>query len=156
MATNSVDFNQMVKDFSDMVFQEFNKKLSDKDPILLQFLLYKIFARHLDKSLTEYIATSKNKLEELADLWEERENESFNKLNSTVEKAGTNLSNLFETRYSQELAKLYENSKNSLTKAFDERQKELFSKLKFISAVVLGFTGVGGIVIGFGIARLFM
>ena len=43
MATNSVDFNQMVKDFSDMVFQEFNKKLSDKDPILLQFLLYKIF-----------------------------------------------------------------------------------------------------------------
>lgn len=156
MATNSVDFNQMVKDFSNMVFQEFNKKLSDKDPILLQFLLYKIFAKHLDKSLTEYIAISKNKLEELADLWEERENESFNKLNSSVEKAGANLSNLFETRYSQELAKLYENSKNSLTHAFDEKQKEFLSKLKFISTVVLSFTGIGGIAIGLGIAKLIM
>lgn len=74
MAVNptSVDPDELYKNFRDLVFEKFGKKLSDKDPIILQFLMHEMFTKNLADRLNEFCATSTGKLSDLADLWKER------------------------------------------------------------------------------------
>lgn len=94
MATspNSVDFDLLYKNFKDLVFEKYGKKLSDKDPLVLQFMMQELFTRELSKRLSEFVTLSNGKLMTLADLWEKRENESFEKLSNKVDEVNSNIS----------------------------------------------------------------
>lgn len=132
-APNSVDFDELLKNFSDLVLKQYGKKLSDKDPIMLQFLMQEMFTKELSKRLSEYIALNTSKLEQTADLWDKREKESFSKLDKACEDSVASLKSVIDSNILQKIQQIFKDSKEDLNKSMKSNFSNLIVKVKQIS-----------------------
>ena len=133
MAANSVDFEELYNKFKDMVFLKYGKKLSDKDPLVLQFLMQELFTQELSKRLAEFFAMSTEKLTSLAELWDKREDESLKKIDSQVKTTCDKVDLLIKG---------------------EKKIKDLIHNIKIISGLALTGTATGFLVLGFVLGHL--
>lgn len=154
MAANSVDFEELYNKFKDMVFQKYGKKLSDKDPLVLQFLMQELFTQELSKRLAEFFAMSTEKLTSLAELWNEREEESLKKIDSQVKTTCDKVDILIKGEFSNAISECFQKVQISLHNEFERKIKELVNNIKIISVFALAGTATGFLVLGLILGRL--
>lgn len=154
MAANSVDFEELYNKFKDMVFQKYGKKLSDKDPLVLQFLMQELFTQELSKRLAEFFAMSTEKLTSLAELWDKREDESLNKIDSQVKTTCDKVDLLIKGEFSNAISECFKKVQTSLHDEFEKKIKDLIHNIKIISGLALAGTATGFLVLGFVLGHL--
>ena len=154
MAANSVDFEELYNKFKDMVFQKYGKKLSDKDPLVLQFLMQELFTQELSKRLAEFFAMSTEKLTSLAELWDKREDESLNKIDSQVKTTCDKVDLLIKGEFSNAISECFKKVQTSLHEEFEKKIKDLIHNIKIISGLALVGTATGFLVLGFVLGHL--
>ena len=149
MAANSVDFEELYNKFKDMVFLKYGKKLSDKDPLVLQFLM-----QELSKRLAEFFAMSTEKLTSLAELWDKREEESLKKIDSQVKTTCDKVDLLIKGEFSNAISECFKKVQTSLHEEFEKKIKDLIHNIKIISGLALAGTATGFLVLGFVLGHL--
>ena len=154
MATNSVDFEELYNKFKDMVFLKYGKKLSDKDPLVLQFLMQELFTQELSKRLAEFFAMSTEKLTSLAELWNKREDESLKKIDSQVNTTCDKVDLLIKGEFSNAISECFKKVQTSLHDEFEKKIKDLIHNIKIISGLALAGTATGFLVLGFVLGHL--
>lgn len=154
MAANSVDFEELYNKFKDMVFLKYGKKLSDKDPLVLQFLMQELFTQELSKRLAEFFAMSTEKLTSLAELWDKREDESLNKIDSQVKTTCDKVDLLIKGEFSNAISECFKKVQTSLHDEFEKKIKDLIHNIKIISGLALAGTATGFLVLGFVLGHL--
>lgn len=154
MAANSVDFEELYNKFKDMVFLKYGKKLSDKDPLVLQFLMQELFTQELSKRLAEFFAMSTEKLTSLAELWDKREDESLNKIDSQVKTTCDKVDLLIKVEFSNAISECFKKVQTSLHDEFEKKIKDLIHNIKIISGLALAGTATGFLVLGFVLGHL--
>jgi len=154
MAANSVDFEELYNKFKDMVFQKYGKKLSDKDPLVLQFLMQELFTQELSKRLAEFFAMSTEKLTSLAELWDKREDESLKKIDSQVKTTCDKVDLLIKGEFSNAISECFKKVQTSLHDEFEKKIKALIHNIKIISGLALAGTATGFLVLGFVLGHL--
>lgn len=154
MAANSVDFEELYNKFKDMVFLKYGKKLSDKDPLVLQFLMQELFTQELSKRLAEFFAMSTEKLTSLAELWDKREDESLSKIDSQVKTTCDKVDLLIKGEFSNAISECFKKVQTSLHDEFEKKIKDLIHNIKIISGLALAGTATGFLVLGFVLGHL--
>ena len=154
MAANSVDFEELYNKFKDMVFLKYGKKLSDKDPLVLQFLMQELFTQELSKRLAEFFAMSTEKLTSLAELWDKREDESLKKIDSQVKATCDKVDLLIKGEFSNAISECFKKVQTSLHDEFEKKIKDLIHNIKIISGLALAGTATCFLVLGFVLGHL--
>lgn len=154
MAADSVDFEELYNKFKDMVFQKYGKKLSDKDPLVLQFLMQELFTQELSKRLAEFFAMSTEKLTSLAELWDKREDESLKKIDNQVKTTCDKVDLLIKGEFSNAISECFKKVQSSLHNEFEKKIKDLIHNIKIISGLALAGTATGFLVLGFVLGHL--
>lgn len=154
MAADSVDFEELYNKFKDMVFQKYGKKLSDKDPLVLQFLMQELFTQELSKRLAEFFAMSTEKLTSLAELWNKREDESLKKIDGQVNSTCDKVDLLIKGEFSNAISECFKKVQTSLHDEFEKKIKDLIHNIKIISGLALAGTATGFLVLGFVLGHL--
>lgn len=154
MAANSVDFEELYNKFKDMVFLKYGKKLSDKDPLVLQFLMQELFTQELSKRLAEFFAMSTEKLTSLAELWDKREDESLKKIDGQVNTTCDKVDLLIKGEFSNAISECFKKVQTSLHDEFEKKIKDLIQNIKIISGLALAGTATGFLVLGFVLGHL--
>lgn len=154
MAANSVDFEELYNKFKDMVFLKYGKKLSDKDPLVLQFLMQELFTQELSKRLAEFFAMSTEKLTSLAELWDKREDESLKKIDCQVKTTCDKVDLLIKGEFSNAISECFKKVQTSLHDEFEKKIKDLIHNIKIISGLALAGTATGFLVLGFVLGHL--
>lgn len=154
MAANSVDFEELYNKFKDMVFLKYGKKLSDKDPLVLQFLMQELFTQELSKRLAEFFAMSTEKLTSLAELWDKREDESLKKIDGQVNTTCDKVDLLIKGEFSNAISECFKKVQTSLHDEFEKKIKDLIHNIKIISGLALAGTTTGFLVLGFVLGHL--
>ena len=151
MAVNptSVDPDELYKNFRDLVFEKFGKKLSDKDPIILQFLMHEMFTKNLADRLNEFCATSTGKLSDLADLWKEREDQSFASLKQEVEASVRALKTFVDGDVKSAIYNIYKTNGDTLNQNMINQFESMKAQLKVTNTVTIVCSLIVGIVLGF-------
>ncbi len=154
MAADSVDFEELYNKFKDMVFQKYGKKLSDKDPLVLQFLMQELFTQELSKRLAEFFAMSTEKLTSLAELWDKREDESLKKIDGQVNTTCDKVDLLIKGEFSNAISECFKKVQTSLHDEFEKKIKDLIHNIEIISGLALAGTATGFLVLGFVLGHL--
>lgn len=156
MATspNAVDFDLLYKNFKDLVFEKYGKKLSDKDPLVLQFMMQELFTRELSKRLSEFVTLSNGKLMTLADLWEKRENESFEKLSKKVDEVNSNISSKINNELQDALNNTVGKTFQNWAEKFAQVLENKSNNLKSLNKLTYYLVGISSFLIGCSLVLL--
>lgn len=145
---------ELYKNFKDLVFDKFGKRLSDKDPLILQFLMQEMFAKNLSEQLAIFTTTSSGKLMDLADIWKKREDQSFESLNKAVNSSVEQIQSLILGDFKRGVAQVYSEQNEKVQKSNTAYFENMQKQLKLIGIVSVLTALMSGLIIGVVIGKM--
>lgn len=145
---------ELYKNFKDLVFDKFGKRLSDKDPLILQFLMQEMFAKNLSEQLAIFTTTSSGKLMDLADIWKKREDQSFESLNKAVNSSVEQIQSLILGDFKRGVAQVYSEQNEKVQKSNTAYFENMQKQLKLIGIVSVLTSLMSGLIIGVVIGKM--
>ena len=153
--TTNIDFDEIYQNFKKLCFEKYGKHISDKDPVILQFLMFEMFTRQLAKSLSEFISMSQGKLNDLADLWAERAQQSFKALEDRVKNACARIESILNHDVQKNISLIFTDLKNNMVKDIQNRLDTTMLAIKKMVYIFMIFSFGGGFAVGYALLKLF-
>ena len=152
----SFDYDKVYENFKELCLQRYGKYINDKDPVVLQFLMQELFTKELASRLSEFVAMSNGKLNDLADIWKEREDQSFKALETSTEAQISRLNSVINNEFRPSIVKIFQevkkDMKSDLKSQFDSMQKQL----KIIGYIAVSGALIGGFSLGMLLTKYMM
>lgn len=153
--SKKIDFQQVFENFKAICLEKYGKVLSDKDPIVLEFLLLEAVSKAQSSQLSEAIAYCTQSMDEIHKEWLNREEESFKRFGDQTNLATDQIKKLINNQFHDEILKLYHEAEDQMMKNISGTFSQLIKTIKFTSIYLSLIMGLAGGIVGFACARLF-
>lgn len=153
--SKKIDFQQVFENFKTICLEKYGKVLSDKDPIVLEFLLLEAVSKAQSTQLSEAVAYCVQSMDEIHKEWVKREEESFGRFSDKTNQATEQISKLIDTRFHDEILKLYHEAEDQMMQNISGTFAQLIRTIKFSTIYLSLIMAIAGIIVGFSCAKLF-